>query len=86
MAPRVTESELLDALAKAAGGSAPEDARTMQELADAAGCSRRKVQDTLRMFQTQGRLRVHRVRRTRLDGVVQPVPAYTILPAKRAQR
>lgn len=83
MAPRIAESELLDALAKAAGGTAPEDALTVMEMAEQAGVSRGKVADTLRIFQRQGRLRVHRVRRQRLDGQTQPVPAYTILPAKK---
>lgn len=86
MAISVNEAELLDALAKAAAGSAPEDARTVQELAAAAGVSKGKVADTLRLFQAQGRLGIHRVPRARLDGQVQPVPAYTILPAKKGQR
>ena len=76
----ITENELLDALAKAASGSAPENARTVQELASTAGVSTAKVLRTLKTFQAQGRLAVHRVPRARMDGVVQPVPAYSILP------
>lgn len=76
----ITENELLDALQLAAAGSAPENACTVVELAKAAGVSTAKVLRTLKTFQAQGRLAVHRVPRARMDGVVQPVPAYTILP------
>jgi DNA-binding Lrp family transcriptional regulator len=79
---RVSENELLEELAKYAAGDAPEDAMTKQELAVAAGVSPQTVINRLRVLQRQGRVRVHRVVREKLDGHSQPVPAYTILPAK----
>ena len=80
---RITESEILEELAKHAAGDAPEDAKTKNELAVAAGVSAQTVVNKLRLFKMQGRLRVHRVMREKIDGNMQPVPAYTILPAKK---
>lgn len=75
----ITQAELLDALAKAAQGNAPEDAKTVHELTTPA-ISVRRVRESLRILQAQGRLQVHRVTRTALDGRAALVPAYTILP------
>jgi hypothetical protein len=74
----LTESDVLAELARV--GPAPEDARTMLELADATGYSRAKVQQEIGRLHRAGRVVVHRVTRQRLDGNFQVVPAYTIRP------
>lgn len=76
----ITESELMEALAAATRGSQPDDARTMLELRAISGVSEKRVRATLVELNAAGRLRVHRVRRTALDGRSAIVPAYTILP------
>ena len=73
---RITEAELLDALATA--GAEPSDAKTVQELADDAGLSQPRVRKALRLLHRAGRLGIHRVQRADLSGRVQLVPAYTI--------
>lgn len=78
---RVTESDLLDALAAAASGDGPDDARTAQEMADDAGISVPRVRRALQQLARAGRLESHRVRRPDLSGRVQLLPAYTIRPA-----
>lgn len=83
---RITEAEIMDALAAAAQGSAPEDARTIAELADAAGLSIVSTRQALRSLQRAGRLQVHRVRRPAIDGRMANVGAFTILPAKKAAK
>ena len=79
----ITEQEILEALAASAAGSAPSEAKTMNELADDAGVTPLKVQRALKHYQKQGRLAAHRVQRAAIDGTLRWVPAYTILPAKR---
>ena len=78
MTTTITYAEILDALQQA--GTAPADAMTMTELADATGFCRGKVRQDLGKLQREGRLLVHRVRRQKLDGNTQVVPAYTIAP------
>ena len=80
---RITEAEILNALAAAASGNAPSEAKTMTELQDETGVSPLKVQRALKEYQKQGRLAAHRVQRAAIDGTLRWVPAYTILPAKR---
>lgn len=85
MAPiAITESELLDALAASAHEAGPEHARTIRELSAATNIVERRVRNALRVLQAAGRLQVHRVTRTALDGRAATVPAYTILPAAKA--
>lgn len=86
MAPRIvlTESDVLAALVKVS--AAPEDARTMVELADATGFSRAKVRNDLAKLHRQGQLLAHRVVRRKMDGNAQIVPAYTIAPKKRTKK
>lgn len=79
----ITQNELLEELARYAAGDAPESAKTVQELAFAANISDGVVHKRLKLLQRQGRLRVHRVLRERIDGRMNPVPAYTILPLQR---
>lgn len=81
----ITEAEILEALANAAAGSAPSEAKTMTELADEAGVTSLKVQRALKHYQKQGRLASHRVQREAIDGTFRWVPAYTILPAKKGK-
>ena len=81
----ITQSDLLDALAAASTGSAPEDARTLTELAAEAGISKERARKGLHALQLQRRLVVHRVPRLDLAGRAALLPAYTILPAKKAR-
>ena len=79
MAPvSITREEVLEELARAFSGDAPEDARTARELREAWRMSEVAVNNALDYFQRAGRLVVHRVKRARRDGIVQFVPAYTI--------
>lgn len=82
----ITENELIEELARYAAGDAPENAKTVQELALAANVSDGVVHKRLKILQRLGRLKVHFVARERIDGRRQSVPAYTILPAKKAKR
>jgi DNA-binding IclR family transcriptional regulator len=76
----MTEAELLEALALAS--TAPEDARTVAEMAEASGISKDRVRQALGTLQRRGRLVVHRVRRLDISGHPQLVPAYTIRPVQ----
>lgn len=78
---RITETELLEALAEATKGG-PDDARTTMELVEQTGQTRTTVTEALRALHRQGRLVVHQVKRQGFDGKYRPVSAYTILPAK----
>jgi hypothetical protein len=80
----VTEADLLDALATAS--TAPEDARTAQELATSHGVVLSRVQKALRALHVQGRLQCHHKQTVYMDGRRGRVPAYTILPAPKAKR
>ena len=82
----ITESELIDALASATKSEAPEDARTAHQLARAAGVPESRIMKTLRVLNEEGRVVPHRVPHIALDGRRTTVPAYTILPAKKAKR
>jgi transcription initiation factor IIE alpha subunit len=77
---KITEQELIDALALAVGNRGPEEAQTQEEIARASGINVKRVRDAMRGLQAQGRLVVHRVMRPRLDGVLVPVTAFTIRP------
>ena len=79
----ITETEILEALATAAAGSAPGEAKTSAELAEAHSLTPQKVNRALKHYQKLGRLRHHRVQREAIDGTMRWVAAYTILPAKR---
>lgn len=77
----ITESELMDALADAIRSEAPEDARTVRQLAEIAGVPESRVNKTLRALHAQGRVTAHRVPHVGVDGRRCTVPAYTIRPA-----
>jgi alkylated DNA nucleotide flippase Atl1 len=83
---KITEAELFDALERAAHGDGPEDARTMMEMARAAGVGERQTRRALHVLNAEGRLVVHRVIRTALDGRRAQVAAYTILPPPKKKR
>lgn len=80
----ISEAELLDALqtARRARGDGPSGALTAIELGVAMSCGIRAVTNTLRRFHAAGRLVVHRVERTRIDGQRCVVPAYSLAGAK----
>jgi hypothetical protein len=82
----ITQNELIEELARYAAGDAPENAKTVQELALAANVSDGVVHKRLKILQRLGRLRVHYVVRERIDGRRQSVPAYTILPPPKAAK
>lgn len=79
---KISEAELLDALALAAPGQAPENARTCAELAALAGLGDNAIQERIRKLHAQGRVVVHKVYRPNVAGVMVQKPAYTFLPAK----
>jgi hypothetical protein len=83
---RITESELLDALAAATKSEAPEDAMTVKQLAVAGKVPTSRIVKTLHALHAEGRLIPHRVPYVGIDGRNTTVPAYTILPAKKARR
>lgn len=83
---KITESELLDALAEATHGDGPDDARTLNELIAEHRIPRDRMLAALHVCRQQGRLVVHQVYRDTLLGRRARVPAYTILPAKRRRR
>lgn len=77
----ITEAELLDALAEAARGVEPSEARTGPELMAATGFPEKRLRAALKALQAQGRLDVHQVTRQSLDGRAIRVPAYTVRAA-----
>lgn len=78
---RVTESDLLDALASAFTSTAPEDARTVQQMATETGWAVWQVQKALRALHAAGRLACYRVPYVGIDGRRGKIPAYTIRAA-----
>jgi hypothetical protein len=82
---RISEAELFEALALAAG-TEPEDARTGAELCAATGMDVRKLRVALHALSAAGRLVVHKVTRQALDGRMAKVAAYTILPPPKKKR
>lgn len=79
---RITESEVLSALADAIGHGET-DAQTVEDLMDSTGLSRQSVRRALHHYQKQGRLAVHKVLRPAIDGRQCYRPGYTILPVKK---
>lgn len=77
----ITEAELLAALADAARGTEPEDAKTTAEMAESAGIAPKRVLAALKVLHRAGRLQAHRVVRVGIDGRAAKVSAYTVLPA-----
>lgn len=82
-AVKITQAELLEAIADASRGTAPKDARTVAELCEETGRRRERVREALQKLNAQGRLIVHRVEREDISGRRMQTPAYTVLPAKR---
>lgn len=80
---KISEGELLDALARATTGEGPDDAKTLNEWSAAFGISPLRMKRAFHVLHSEGRLLAHRVRRPRMDGLMTLVSAYTILPAKR---
>ena len=79
----ITRAEILDAITAAQRSSEPKDANTFQELLEATGIARLALLRVLHTLKREGRLLVHQVQRTSIDGRTRPVPAYTILKRKR---
>ena len=83
---RITEAELVEALAQAVQGASPEDARTSRELMQEFGLSQHALDNALNILHSENRLVAHRIRRPARDGVMRPTVAYTILPASKRKR
>jgi len=75
----ITQAELVEALIRAS--TAPEDAKTAQQMATESGMALWQVQKALRALHSQGRLQAHRVPFIGIDGRHGMIPAYTIRPA-----
>lgn len=80
MTMAITEAELLEALASSTKLTG--DGQTMKEIVRATGLKEPRIRKALLACHEQGRLIVHRVMRSRLDGAASVVPAYVVLPAK----
>lgn len=82
MAPLVsiTEAELYAALAAAAPGRGPSEAKTVMEIADEIGQNERTVRRSLSKLKAAGRLVRHAIKREGLDGRTCSVSGYTIVP------
>lgn len=76
---RITETEMIDALARAVRTGGPEEARTTTELQMSTGLALGRLKKALRVLYAEGRLVTHEVLRISYDGRPRPVPAYTIL-------
>lgn len=74
----VTKNELLEALAEAAKGSSPKEAKTVQELSEETKLGIPIIRKALQAYARAGRLSVYRVQRTGISGVAGWVPAYLI--------
>ena len=66
----------------ATGGKPPE----VPELCLATGWGESKLRKNLKLAQAAGRLDVTRVMKLTLAGVMQPVPVYRVIPAKKGKR
>lgn len=78
MAIVITENELVQAISVA--NAAPNEARTVTELAELTGWRREKVQAAIGRLAMQNRIAVHRKHIPGIDGRNISRPAYTILP------
>ena len=85
MAPiiRITTAELIDALAAAATGNGPDEAKTANELAEESGIPVKVTRKALLALKQAGRLQIHTVSREALDGRLSRIAGYTITPAKK---
>ena len=83
---KITESELLEALARSMTGVGDVDARTGPEISEATGIPVQRVRTALKRAQTDGRLNTHRVVRRSISGAQMIVVGYTITPAKKQKR
>ena len=77
----VTQASLLEAIAEALRDvpQDPEEGVTAHELADHFGCDVIHVRRRIGRLLKDGRAQCVRVRRPRIDGVVQKVPGYRIV-------
>lgn len=78
MSFRISEAELLEALAASVPGTAPENARTTAELAGDTGIGIARIRAALKQHEREGRLVTHRVLRPRLGGGHAWTAAFTV--------
>ncbi len=83
---KISEADILDAIAAAVGGSAPADARTTDELCAEFHCGPERMRRYLRLMHAAGRLVVHRIARRTFNGTMGLSTAYTVLPVKKAKK
>ncbi len=86
MSIKITQADLLDALAEATAGNGPDDARTLNELVREHTIPRDRMLGALRAANEQGRLLVHYVYRTTILGNRARVPAYTFRASTKRKR
>lgn len=77
----ISDSEIMQALTAASGGSGPDEARTVAELCQITKQTDTRVRSALKQLKLSGRLELHRVRRESLDGRMAVVTGYTVKPA-----
>lgn len=76
----LTESELLDALRRAAAESQQgEEGFTTAELREALGWGEKKVRAALHRLKAQGLIVPVKVRRETLNGTIHPQPGYRLV-------
>ena len=75
----ITEAELLEEIRAALGDPGPDDAYTTMEIAGLLGVSQNTARERIRPLVMSGRMKPVRVRRTRMDGVVQTTTAYRLV-------
>ena len=78
MTPKITESDLLDALREALTRPSNGQGTTVQEIAEATGHSCGLVRSGPQRIAREGRLVVAKVGRPSIDGRMFQVPAYRI--------
>jgi hypothetical protein len=81
----ISTADIAAELAALAATDAPADAKTCAELAVEHGIGDRRMREVLKWLSAQGRLRVHMVRRTGLDGRQSKIAGYTIAPKKKGR-
>ena len=79
----ITEADLFEALYAAAGGTAPPEARTMEEIRRDTGIGEKRLRRAMKKLRDAGRLQVHDIMRRDLANRRIVVPGYTISPAKK---
>lgn len=81
MSTTITVDEWLAEMERLTAAKRSDDGLTAEELAEAAGCTVKKMRERLRKVAAAGRLVVGTKLITRIDGRPNPVPAYRLRPS-----